>query len=231
MWDRVTGRAVRHQSRPGRERRRPVGRQGIDHGRDPRPAQPEPGCSRDHRQTVHPAHHQPHAPAVQPRLRRAPAQPDDPRHDLVDGSGPTSSALRPITFRTSLETGATIIPAIARYPIHSINAAARPLIAQPGASERELSRTFQVFDHAERDRRGGPVDHRGRQDVHGARDGREDGRRRREDARLGRPVPYARGTTRVIPPLLRQDEVIHPGGVRRQIQRRSAWLSRDRNGW
>lgn len=48
-------------------------------------------------------------------------------------------------------TGATIIPAIARYPIHSINAAARPLIAQPGASERELSRTFQVFDHAERD--------------------------------------------------------------------------------
>ncbi len=50
-----------------------------------------------------------------------------------------------------LEAGATIIPAIARYPIHSINAAARPLIAQPGASERELSRTFQVFDHAERD--------------------------------------------------------------------------------
>jgi glycerol-3-phosphate dehydrogenase len=50
-----------------------------------------------------------------------------------------------------LQAGATIIPAIARYPIHSINAAARPLIAQPGASERELSRTFQVFDHAERD--------------------------------------------------------------------------------
>jgi glycerol-3-phosphate dehydrogenase len=50
-----------------------------------------------------------------------------------------------------LQAGATIIPAIARYPIHSINAAARPLIAQPGASERELSRTFQVFDHSERD--------------------------------------------------------------------------------
>lgn len=50
-----------------------------------------------------------------------------------------------------LQAGATIIPAIAGYPIHSINAAARPLIAQPGASERELSRTFQVFDHAERD--------------------------------------------------------------------------------
>lgn len=50
-----------------------------------------------------------------------------------------------------LQAGATIIPAIARYPIHAINAAARPLIAQPGASERELSRTFQVFNHAERD--------------------------------------------------------------------------------
>ena len=57
------------------------------HGRDPRPAEPEPGRSRDHRQAVHPAHHQPHAPAVQRRLRRAPAQPDDPRHDLVDGRG------------------------------------------------------------------------------------------------------------------------------------------------
>lgn len=50
-----------------------------------------------------------------------------------------------------MQAGATIVPAIARYPIYSINAAARPLIAQPGASERELSRTFQVFDHAERD--------------------------------------------------------------------------------
>lgn len=50
-----------------------------------------------------------------------------------------------------LKAGATLIPAIARYPIHAINAAARPLIAQSGASERELSRTFQVFDHAERD--------------------------------------------------------------------------------
>lgn len=47
--------------------------------------------------------------------------------------------------------GAVIIPAIARYPIHAINAAARPLIAQPGAAERELSRTFEVFDHGERD--------------------------------------------------------------------------------
>jgi glycerol-3-phosphate dehydrogenase len=50
-----------------------------------------------------------------------------------------------------LKAGATLIPAIARYPIHAINAAARPLIAKPGASERELSRTFEVFDHAERD--------------------------------------------------------------------------------
>jgi glycerol-3-phosphate dehydrogenase len=56
-----------------------------------------------------------------------------------------------------LQSGATIIPAIARYPIHAVNAAARPLIAQPGASERELSRTFQVFDHAERDQVAGFV--------------------------------------------------------------------------
>ena len=94
-----------------------------------------------------------------------------------------------------LQAGATIIPAVAQYPIHSINAAARPLIAQQGASERELSRTFQVFDHAERDDVEGLLTIAGRQDVHGARDGRTDGRRRRQGARPGRPVPYARGTT------------------------------------
>lgn len=51
-----------------------------------------------------------------------------------------------------LMTGQALVPAIARYPIHSVNAATRPLIAAAGASERELSRTFQCFDHAERDR-------------------------------------------------------------------------------
>jgi glycerol-3-phosphate dehydrogenase len=44
-----------------------------------------------------------------------------------------------------------LIPAIAWQPIHSINAATRPLLGRPGASERELSRTFQCFDHAGRD--------------------------------------------------------------------------------
>ncbi len=47
--------------------------------------------------------------------------------------------------------GALLAPIIEQLPVHSINAAARPLIASGGGSERELSRTFQAFDHAERD--------------------------------------------------------------------------------
>ena len=47
--------------------------------------------------------------------------------------------------------GALLAPIIAQLPVHSINAATRPLIASGGGSERELSRTFQAFDHAEQD--------------------------------------------------------------------------------
>lgn len=38
-----------------------------------------------------------------------------------------------------------------KIPIQSVNAAARPLIASKGGSERDLSRTFECFDHAQRD--------------------------------------------------------------------------------
>ncbi len=47
--------------------------------------------------------------------------------------------------------GALLAPIIEKLPVHSINAATRPLIASGGGSERELSRTFQAFDHAEQD--------------------------------------------------------------------------------
>lgn len=50
-----------------------------------------------------------------------------------------------------LKTGQELIPALANYPIYSVNAATRPLLATEGASERDLSRTFKTLDHAERD--------------------------------------------------------------------------------
>jgi glycerol-3-phosphate dehydrogenase len=49
----------------------------------------------------------------------------------------------------TLRDGEVIIPSLRKYPVLSVNAATRPLIAKPGASERELSRGFEVFDHAE----------------------------------------------------------------------------------
>jgi glycerol-3-phosphate dehydrogenase len=50
-----------------------------------------------------------------------------------------------------IEETAKLIPAIKDFPIHSVNAAVRPLIASGGASERDLSRGFSAFDHAPRD--------------------------------------------------------------------------------
>jgi glycerol-3-phosphate dehydrogenase len=49
----------------------------------------------------------------------------------------------------TLRDGEVIVPSLRKYPVLSVNAATRPLIAKPGASERELSRGFEVFDHAE----------------------------------------------------------------------------------
>ncbi len=47
--------------------------------------------------------------------------------------------------------GELLVPIMQKYPVIAITAAARPLIASGGASERDLSRTFSAFDHAERD--------------------------------------------------------------------------------
>ena len=41
----------------------------------------------------------------------------------------------------------TLIPIAKTLPAKAINAASRPLIAMPGKSERDLSRTFVCFDH------------------------------------------------------------------------------------
>lgn len=48
------------------------------------------------------------------------------------------------------ECGA-LVPLVKTLPAIAINAATRPLVAQPGKSERELSRRFECFDHAQLD--------------------------------------------------------------------------------
>jgi glycerol-3-phosphate dehydrogenase len=48
------------------------------------------------------------------------------------------------------ECGA-LAPLAKTFPIIAINAAARPLLAVSGKSERELSRSFECFDHAVQD--------------------------------------------------------------------------------
>jgi ABC-type sulfate transport system permease subunit len=48
------------------------------------------------------------------------------------------------------EVGA-MVPLAKTLPAIAINAAARPLLAASGKSERELSRTFECFDHVVRD--------------------------------------------------------------------------------
>ncbi|MGZ4223073.1 MAG: FAD-dependent oxidoreductase [Solirubrobacteraceae bacterium] len=48
--------------------------------------------------------------------------------------------------------GSKLIPALARAPRRAARSAARPLVGSTGAATgRELSRTFQTFDHQERD--------------------------------------------------------------------------------
>jgi glycerol-3-phosphate dehydrogenase len=44
--------------------------------------------------------------------------------------------------------GRELIPAIAHTPTRGVGAAARPLIRKANADEREVSRTFECFDHA-----------------------------------------------------------------------------------
>jgi glycerol-3-phosphate dehydrogenase len=40
-----------------------------------------------------------------------------------------------------------LVPSVKKYPPLAINAATRPLVAQPGKSERDLSRRFELYDH------------------------------------------------------------------------------------
>lgn len=46
-----------------------------------------------------------------------------------------------------IRQGETLIPAISHAPLRGIMAAARPLISREGAEGREISRTFECFDH------------------------------------------------------------------------------------
>jgi glycerol-3-phosphate dehydrogenase len=40
-----------------------------------------------------------------------------------------------------------MLPVIGRIPMRGVMAVARPLISKGGADEREVSRTFECFDH------------------------------------------------------------------------------------
>jgi glycerol-3-phosphate dehydrogenase len=44
--------------------------------------------------------------------------------------------------------GKQLVPVIEKIPVRAAMAAARPLIAKSGVDEREMSRTFECFDHA-----------------------------------------------------------------------------------
>lgn len=50
-----------------------------------------------------------------------------------------------------IDSGTELTPVVKELPIYAVNAATRPLLAAAGASERDLSRTFKAFDHAQRD--------------------------------------------------------------------------------
>ncbi len=46
-----------------------------------------------------------------------------------------------------LHMGELMIPTVRQNPIRGVMAVARPLISKPGTDEREVSRTFECFDH------------------------------------------------------------------------------------
>ncbi len=46
-----------------------------------------------------------------------------------------------------IKMGEQLIPAVRQNQIRGVMAVARPLISKPGADEREVSRTFECFDH------------------------------------------------------------------------------------
>ena len=47
-----------------------------------------------------------------------------------------------------IRQGEMLIPEVRRTPMRGVMAVARPLISKPGADEREVSRTFECFEHA-----------------------------------------------------------------------------------
>jgi glycerol-3-phosphate dehydrogenase len=46
-----------------------------------------------------------------------------------------------------IERGTRLVPEVASTPIRGVMAASRPLISRPGVDAREVSRTFECFDH------------------------------------------------------------------------------------
>jgi glycerol-3-phosphate dehydrogenase len=46
-----------------------------------------------------------------------------------------------------ISMGERLIPMVRKLPIRGVMAVARPLISKPGVDEREVSRTFECFDH------------------------------------------------------------------------------------
>jgi len=47
-----------------------------------------------------------------------------------------------------IRQGEMLLPAVRHTPMRGVMAVARPLISKGGADEREVSRTFECFDHA-----------------------------------------------------------------------------------
>lgn len=62
---------------------------------------------------------------------------DDPDHIPIPGDH----------VEKMYDRGASLIPAVASTPVRGVMAVARPLISKPGVNAREVSRTFECFDH------------------------------------------------------------------------------------
>jgi glycerol-3-phosphate dehydrogenase len=57
-------------------------------------------------------------------------------------------AIPPDHVAKLIDRGRCLIPDVASTPIRGVMAVARPLISRPGVDAREVSRTFECFDHA-----------------------------------------------------------------------------------
>ena len=63
-------------------------------------------------------------------------------------------AIPPDHVAKLIDRGRALIPRVASTPLRGVMAVARPLIARPGVDAREVSRTFECFDHARDGRQG-----------------------------------------------------------------------------